>query len=111
MIICTFCNRMIAAHRSATDEVRRQIGAYTRHLSSHGVDPEQAKAIARGASLHTVVLPAKRDHEDRWMKARLLWAEGRSVSDIASEYDVSETAMRTRIQRWRKQHGWFPARA
>jgi len=112
MIICAFCGQMIAANRSAHDETRRQIGAYIRHLSSHDMNSTQARTIAEQASLHTVRLPnPQRSHEDRWMLARLMWAEGHTNAEIANCYEVSEKSMRTRIQRWRRDRGWFPARA
>jgi len=112
MIICSFCGQMIAINRSANDEIVRQKGAYIRHLGSHGMSIDQARTIAEQASLHTVRPPnSQRSHEDRWMLARLMWAEGHTSAEIAASYEVSEKSMRTRIQRWRRDRGWFPARA
>lgn len=108
-IICAVCNKILAAHRSAGTEVGRQIGAYTRHLKgAHGIEDEVAKQIARNTSLHTLELPESM--EQRWEKARRMWAEGMTVREIACEYEVSEKAMRTRIRRWRNGRGWFPVR-
>ena len=113
MIICCFCKQMIAQHRRADEEVARQKGAYVRHLSSHGVSVEQAKEIAKNASLHSVKEQkaiSSLNQESRWMEARLMWSEGASVNQIALKYNVSEKAMRTRIRRWRALHNWFPKR-
>jgi uncharacterized C2H2 Zn-finger protein len=112
MVICSVCGQMIAVNRNATSEVHRQQGAYIRHLhKGHGISLSVARQICANAPLQTVVLPSLRTPEDRWMRARLMWAEDKNVAEIASAYGVTEKAMRSRIQRWRRERGWFPARA
>jgi uncharacterized protein YjcR len=48
--------------------------------------------------------------QTRWQAARKMWDLGYSTGQIAEIYDVTEKGMRTRIQKWRKKFGWFPAR-
>jgi len=48
--------------------------------------------------------------EDRWLIARRLWDARVPVAFIASLYHVTEPAMGTRIQKYRKLYGWFPPR-
>ncbi len=110
-LVCGYCQRLIAPMRSARSEPIQQIAAYVRHLRGrHGLDKEVAGRVARNTPLQTIKLPELRTAEDRWMKARLMWAEGRNLAEIAAVYGISYKAMRTRVQRWRKRHGWFPPR-
>jgi uncharacterized protein YjcR len=46
----------------------------------------------------------------RWEPARRMWDKGLSRKEIAEFYGISEKALRTRIQKFRREHGWFPPR-
>ncbi|MHA2047625.1 MAG: hypothetical protein ACW99G_22825 [Candidatus Thorarchaeota archaeon] len=46
----------------------------------------------------------------RWEPARRMWDDGLPRKKIAEYYGISEKALRTKIQKWRKEYGWFPAR-
>lgn len=48
--------------------------------------------------------------EARWQAARNMWDQGYTKAQIAEVYEISEKALKTRIQKWRRQHGWFPPR-
>jgi hypothetical protein len=110
MITCQLCKKRIAVKRGPEAHVLAQRGAYIRHLKgAHEFDHEPAKALAQNVPIEVSVLDSL-SFEQRWMKARLMWAENKKVADIAAEYDVTSKAMGTRIRRWRKEHGWFPPR-
>lgn len=47
---------------------------------------------------------------NRWTEARQMWQEGALIEDISTAYSLSETAMRTRIQKMRRKWRWFPSR-
>jgi uncharacterized membrane protein YqiK len=109
MIICCACEQGIAVHRKKDDVPERQIGAYSRHLTQrHGIAAEEARRIAKSATLLTVNMPANAGRN--WETARRLWAENATVTQIAEEMGVEKKAMRTRIARWRRERGWFPVR-
>lgn len=50
------------------------------------------------------------EFEIRWRPARKMWELGYTKAQIAEVYEVSEKALKTRIQRWRRERGWFPKR-
>jgi len=111
MIICSVCNQGIAIRRAAGEVPMHQRAAYVRHLKgAHKIEAASARRMARNAQLLTVDLPPLLTAEERWEKARRMWAEDEKVVDIAKEYGVTEKGMRARIRRWRKSKGWFPLR-
>ncbi len=50
------------------------------------------------------------EFEIRWQAARKMWEIGYTKAQIAEVYEVSEKALKTRIQKWRKERGWFPVK-
>lgn len=53
----------------------------------------------------------KRDQYERYRPWRSMWADGRSVKDIAAKLNLQPGAVSVRIVNLRKEHpDWFPKR-
>jgi len=48
--------------------------------------------------------------ELRWKPARNMWDDGVPRKKIAEYYEITDSALATRIKKWRKEYGWFPPR-
>lgn len=68
-------------------------------------------------SITTVILLTEKDGSImlpstilRWQAARTMWDAGYSYAEIAAVYGLSTTAFRVRVQKFRREQGWFPPR-
>jgi Mor family transcriptional regulator len=81
---------------------------------------ESARSKARKISEQKIkqyqeMLEAKRvlDQENfikRWILARQMWDEGKTIPEITKEYNITEGTMWSYVCNLRKQLGWFPRR-